>query len=692
MAISNTAIKVSDLDFTSIKDSLKTYLKSQTEFTDYDFEGSGMNVLLDLLAYNTYYNGFYLNMVANESFLDTAQVRKNILSHSKLINYIPTSSQGSLSKIDVTATPVFVENQDVQAIILDKYTGLLGRDKNGVNYPFVTINANTAFKSNGAFYFPNVYIKQGEVITQQYEMTSNNVSRSFELPSANVDTTTLLVTVQASASNTYVEEYFIADDLTEVRSNTRVYYLSENENLNYTIQFGDNVLGKRPANGNIVTVTYIDTVGAIANNIGRFTFTEPVGGYFSSNVIVSNVRSSYGGTDKESIDDIRFRAPYAYTAQNRAVTKTDYEVLVSKDYQNIEAVSVWGGEENDPISYGKVFMSLKTRGYYALTNIEKEEIKNNLIKSRNVMTVIPEIVDPDYCFILVRGQVTYNPKLTNKTPAQLQNAIRSAIIKYNEDELNTFRSTLRKSKLQTYIDNADPSITGSDVGIFLQKQIDIYPTETRNYDVRYNAPLTKGSYSEKFYSWPEMTTFDLEGNLRKVSVEEVPQSFNGISSINITDTGAYYSDIPTITITGDGSGANAVALVVNGRVVGANIIDKGHDYTQASVAITGGGGRGASAVATVDVDYADLRTYYYKPSGEKVIVNPSIGTIDYAKGRVALNSFNAINVIPNSIYANNVVTFNAIPESDIITPLRNRILSIDSNDPKSIIIDLIKET
>lgn len=288
----NTSLTVADLDFFSIKNNLKNFLRSQSEFTDYDFDASGLSVLLDVLAYNTYYNAFYLNMAANEAFLDTAQLRQNILSQAKLVNYIPASKQGALAKINILVTPSLVEDRDINFITLDRYTRLMGRDINGVNYPFVTVNANTASKSGGTFLFSNVYIKQGEVVTMQFEANTANPKRRFEIPSANVDTTTITVAVQESSTNTYTEQYNLNEDLTEITANSTVYFMEENENLNYTIYFGDNVLGKKPKNGNIVTVTYLDTAGAPANNISKFTFTSSIAGLFRDNVTVTTTSVS----------------------------------------------------------------------------------------------------------------------------------------------------------------------------------------------------------------------------------------------------------------------------------------------------------------------------------------------------------------------------------------------------------------
>jgi len=685
----NTSLTVADLDFFSIKNNLKTFLRSQSEFTDYDFDASGLSVLLDVLAYNTYYNAFYLNMAANEAFLDTAQLRQNILSQAKLVNYIPASRQGALAKINILVTPSLVENQQINFITLDRYTRLIGRDINGVNYPFVAINANTASKSGGTFLFSNVFIKQGEVVTMQFQANTANPKRRFEIPSANVDTTTITVAVQESSSNTYTEQYTLNEDLTEISANSTVYFMEENENLNYTIYFGDDVLGKKPKNGNIVTVTYLDTAGAPANNINKFTFTSRIAGLFRDNVSISTVSSSTGGTDKETDDQVKFRAPYFYSAQNRAVTKDDYESLITKDYNNIDAVSIWGGEENDPVIYGKVFVALKTKGYYTLTDLEKEEIKNNLIRSRNVLTVMPEIVDPDYCFLLLRGKVTYNPVLTQKTADELLSTVRQAIEQYNNDQLNTFRSIFKLSKLQQYIESSEPSITGSDLNIYLQKQIDIENNKSRKYIIKFGSTLRKGDIQEKLFSFPQIVVFDNANIERQVFIEEVPESYTGVGSVVVLDAGTNYTTIPTITITGDGTGATAYAKIVNRRVVEIIVTNKGYNYTRATVSIQGDG-VGATAFARVENNYGTLRTFYYKSNGEKVIVNENAGTIDYLNGIVELTSLLTNSVILNEYYDENVLTVNAVAADEIIYPSRSRIFAIDMNNPQSIQLEIVE--
>lgn len=683
----NSALNVSDLDFFSIKENLKTFLRSQSEFTDYDFEGSSMSVLLDLLAYNTYYNSFYLNMAANESFLDTAQLRENILSHAKNLNYVPASKQGSQAQVNINVTPSMVENNEVNYITLEKYTRLLGQDIKGVNYPFVTINANTAYKSGGSFYFPNVFIRQGEVVTLQFQANTSNPKRNFEIPSANVDTTTIVVTVQESSTNSYTEQYNLAEDLTQITANSKIFFLEENQKLTHSIYFGDDVLGKKPKDGNIINVTYLDTVGSPSNGISGFAFTSKVAGLFRDNVVISTVSASSGGTDKETNEQIKFRAPYFYSTQNRAVTKNDYENLITKDYNNIDSVTVWGGEENDPPMYGKVFLSLKTKGYYALTQLEKQRILNSLVSNRNVLTVSPEIVSPDYCFILVRGKVTYNPNLTRKSTNELLSSVRAAIQSYNDEDLNKFDSIFKISKLQQYIENADAGITGSDIMVYLQKQVDIENFKSRNYVINYNAKLKKGDLEEKIYSFPQLTVYDIQNVPRNVFFEEIPESFTGVSSIVIQNPGTGYKTTPTVVISGDGTGATGRATVVNGKVIAVDITNPGYNYSRATVSIEGDG-IAASAYATIQGNYGRIRSFYYKENGEKVVVNENAGTVDYLKGTIELKSLNSLAVIENQFYDANVLTVNSVPYDEIIYPLRNRIFAIDMNNPQSIQLEL----
>lgn len=690
MATANTSLRVTELDFHTIKNNLKNYLKSQSEFQDFDFEGSGMSVLLDILAYNTHYMGFYLNMIGNEMFLDTAQLRDSMLSHAKAIGYIPTSRQGSQTLLNITVTPSITEPNTSTSLTLDKYTRFLGRDIDGENYNFVTINSNTAQKFGGSFNFSNVSIKQGDVVTLQYQMEPTNTYRRFDIPSQNVDTTSIVITVQESSSNTDSKVYTLADDITTLNSSSQVYFVEENPDLKYTFYFGDGVIGKRPNDGSIITCTFLDTAGISSNSISEFVVVDAIGGIYRDNVSISAVSPTYGGIDKETVEQMRFRAPYYYTTQNRAVTTNDYETIVTKDFPNVETVSVWGGEDNDPVIYGKVFLSLKTRQNIALTNADKEFIKQTLIKNRNVVTVTPEIVDPDFAFLRILAKVNYNPYLTSLNANQLSEVVKQAIYDYNDRELNTFNSTFRKSKLAQYIENSEKSILGTDITIFVQKKVTLDVLNLRKYDINFNMPLRKGNYANKLFSFPEVFINDLNGVERNVLFEEILDAPTGINSIEVVNGGTSYSTPPQVIISGDGNGATARALVANGRVFRIEVINKGSDYTKATVTLVGGG-TGATAKALLENNFGTIRSFYFNANGEKVVLNSNIGTINYSTGLISINSFRTAGSIDNDFYGENILTFYAPIENEIILPLRNRILTIDEGDARSVIIDMVAE-
>jgi len=689
---SNTALRITELDFDSIKTNLKNYLRSQSEFQDYDFEGSGMSVLLDILAYNTHYMSYYMNMVGNEMFMDTAQLRSSILSHAKNVNYVPGSKHGAKALINILVTPSNTEDNTATSLVLSKYSNFLGEDIDGVNYNFVTTNSSTVSKSNGKFSFANVEITQGQTISLQYIMDPTNTKRRFKIPSANVDTDTIEVRIQESSSNTDTLTYTKANSIIDLVSNSTVFFIEETDDLNYQVYFGDGIIGKSPKNGNIITVTYLDTVGPEANNISKFTSKDDIGGLYRDNVIVTSTTSSYGGIDKETIEQVRFRAPIAYSTQNRAVTAGDYETQLLKDFPNIEAVSVWGGEDNEPVVYGKVYIAVKTKQNFPLSNVSKEYIKDQLIRNRNVVTVTPEIVDPEYTYIRVVGKVNYNPKETSMTPNELRELVKSAIYDYNDKELSNFNSTFRKSKLQAYMEAADKSITGSDITIYIQKRVILTTSGAKKYQISYNMPIKKGNFYDRLYSFPEIYSYDNNGIERNILFEEVLDAVSGINSFEILNSGYGYDSAPSVVITGDGSGATAVAKISNGKVSSVQILTKGSDYTIATVQLVGGGGEGAVVNALLENDYGTIRSFYYRINGEKVVVTGNLGTIKYSTGLVTINSLMTTGAVENDFYASDVVTFFAPAGREIIQPMKNRILVIDDADSKSVQLDMVAET
>ena len=684
----NTTLTVTDLDFDSIKNNLKTFLRSQTRFQDFDFEGSGMSVLLDLLAYNTHYNAYYLNMIANEMFLDTSKLRQSTVSHAKLINYVPESSHGAETKLNIRVTPSVNEDQGVSTLTLDKYTKVFGGSLDGVNYPFVVSDSYTVDKDANSFLFSNVTIKQGEVVTRQFLMDSTNTKRRFEIPSASVDLNTVIVTVQESSSNTDTFVYNIAEDLTEITRDSKVYFIEENEDGNYRVYFGDDVIGKKPTNGNIINITYIDSVGSIANKINVFTVSVNVGS-FNDNVRVSSTGATYSGTEKETIEQVKYRAPYFYTAQNRAVTIYDYETLITKDYPNIDSVAVWGGEDNVPVVYGKVFLSLKTKENFFLSNLEKESIKNSLIENRNVLTVLPEIVDPSYTYIFVRGSVYYDSTLTQYTAAEIRTFVVASIEDYKIDYLGKFRSGFQKSVIQQYIQDSEKSITGSDIKVILQKRIPITLSQTKSYTIDYGIPIKKGDFNSSVSSYPSLGIVDTNFVTRQLFFEEVPSINSGIERIDIVNGGINYTTVPTVTIVGDGTGAKGIAKLYGGRVASIEMTSKGSNYTRATVSISGDTGSGVVIDPILQSRVGTLRTYYLNQSGEKIFVNNDAGTVDYDNGIIVLKSLLPVSVASNGYYETNVLTINTIVDKEIITSIRNKIIDIDVDNPLSYQIEIV---
>ena len=398
MPASNTALRIAELDFDNIKFNLKNYLRSQNQFTDYDFEGSGINVLLDILAYNTHYMSYYLNMIGNEMFLDSAILRNSVVSHAKHMNYMPSSSRAATAVVNVVIADTLPAS-GLSSYTLPKYSEFQSQQIDGTNYTFVTTQAHTAALNvtSNTFTFSSIEIKQGEKLTYNVAVTAGNTKRRFLIPSANVDTTTLDVVVRASSVDTAEQVYSLAEDTLDITANSTVYFLEEDPSGQYAIYFGDGYIGRNLSDDNIVQLTYIDTSGEASNKANSFTLVSGTGNF--SNVVVNSVSASAGGAYKESIEKIKYTAPKYYTTQNRAVTTSDYEILLSKDYPNIQAASVWGGEENIPVQYGKVFISLVPKAGYVITDIEKRRIIKELLENRNVVTITPEIVDPDYLYL-----------------------------------------------------------------------------------------------------------------------------------------------------------------------------------------------------------------------------------------------------------------------------------------------------
>lgn len=687
MPSANTNLRISEVDFDTIKTNLKIFLKNQSEFTDYDFEGSAMNILLDVLAYNTHYMAYYLNMTANEMFLDTAQLRNSVISHAKLLGYIPRSRTGAEAEVNVQVTPP--DGDATTTLTLPRYTKFFSESIDSVNYNFVTLDSYTTTKTAAnTFLFSNVSIKEGETVSYQFLQDQNNPRQKYVIPSNSIDTSTLTVVVQTSISNTSQDTFTLADDLTELNGESKVYFLDETENGSYTLYFGDNTFGKSLSNDNIIFLTYVETNGSGANKANVFTLASPVGGF--SNTQVFTIAKATSGSERESIEDIKFRAPIYYTTQNRAVTKNDYALLLKRDYPNIESISIWGGEEYDPPQYGKAFVSIKPTEGYSLTSSQKLSIINDIIKTRSVLTITPEIIDPDYLYLKFSIDVYYNPSKTTRTADEIKSIVRQTVLNYRDTNLNTFNSVFRNSKLQYAIDQCEKSITSNDVDVFMIKQVRLENGVTQNYEIDFFSKLNRGSLQERLISRPTVSVYDSSNILRDVYFEEVQGSFTGVDSVSMISPGSEYSDSPVVTIAGDGTGATAVASVVNGQITNITITNRGVNYTVATVSITDTTGTGATAKANLLGRNGTIQSYYLKEGGDKIIVNSKAGTIDYDTGLVVLESLTGFSVGATPYFGleQNIFTVQVKPAEPTLFPIRNRIITVDENDLSSIEINV----
>ena len=477
-----TKLEISELDFDGIKANLKNFLSQQDEFRDYDFEGSGMAVLLDILAYNTHYIGFNANMLANEMFLDSADVRASVVSKAKQVGYTPTSATTSQAKIDVV-----VNNATGATLTMSRGTQFT-TTVDGTAYNFVN-NADLSITPvDGVYKFSNVDIFEGTYLNFKYTVNTSDTDQRFIIPNDNVDTTTLTVKVQESSSDSTTNTYTLATGITGLDSTSKVYFLQEVENGRFEVYFGDGVLGKAVADGNIIIFDYINTNRTEANGATTFTLGGTIGGF--SSATITTISNSAGGADPESITSIKYNAPRDYTSQDRAVTADDYKVLVKSLYANAQAVQVYGGEDAAVPDYGKVYISIKAKSGANLTETTKASIVSNL-KQYAIASIRPIIIDPETTFLTLDTTFKYDTTATTKDSSTLATNVLSAITSYNNDTLQNFTGVFRHSKLLEAINGADTSILSNITTIKMYKTI----TPTLNSALKYTI-----SYNNAFYN------------------------------------------------------------------------------------------------------------------------------------------------------------------------------------------------
>ena len=482
--MASNKLTVSDFDFDAVKLNLKTFLQGQSEFQDYDFEGSGFAVLLDTLAYNTHYLGFNANMLANEMYLDSADIRKNIVSLAKMLGYTPTSARASNAILSVKVNGV---PSTTTSLTMDKGT-VFTTSVDGTSYQFVTNQSYEIQPNAGVFQFDNVSIFEGTLVTFKYTVDSDDVDQKFIIPSSNADTNTLKVSIQTSSSDTTTEVYSLANSYSGLNDTTKSYFLQENDDNRFEVYFGDGVLGKKPADGNIVILEYVVTNKTDANGASSFSLSGDIDGF--SDVTITTTSNAGNGAEPQTKESIRFNAPLQYTAQDRAVTSKDYETIVKSIYANAQSVSAWGGEDDETPQYGVVKIAIKPIEGSSLSTSTKESIKTQL-KKFNVVSVRPEIVDPETTSILLTSNVKYNSGATTKTSDTIKSNVITTLTNYNTNTLNQFDGVFRYSKIVGLIDNTDTSIVSNITTVKIRKQF----TPTLLSSTKYNVYFRNALYN-----------------------------------------------------------------------------------------------------------------------------------------------------------------------------------------------------
>lgn len=562
--------RITELDFDSIKENLKTFLKSQDEFDSYNFEGSGLNVLMNLLAYNTHYNAYLANMVHNEAFLDSAVKRSSVVSRAKMLSYLPRSIKSAKAYVDIIASnppglPTY--------LTLDKYTQFSG-DVNGTTFSFINLNPITITPIDGVYAFRNVELVEGYSYVNTFTSVNPGPQEKFEIPNVNIDTDTLRVTVQNSTSDSTTVVYTLAEDITTVGSTSTVYYLEENYKGKYEIFFGDGILGNKLSAGNIIRIEYVITNGPVANiasNINQ-TFTLNTPATQLGVVSVTTLQNSIGGAEAETIENIKFNAPRNFISQGRAVTAEDYNSILRTIGGNIESVATWGGEESTPPQYGKVFISLKPYTGYQITNTQKEVIKREILRQRNIVSIIPEFVDPDYIYVSINTNVRYSTTSTTKSSSQIEVQVRDSIANYFTVELQKFNQNLILSRLSAAIDASDESVYGSSTIIKLQRRIAPIVSYVQSYQLNYNAKIHPGDInSTRFY-------VDVNGSpvVARIadSPNQMPPNYNGTGTLYIynAETDAFIKNIGNVNY-------------ATGEVVITNLVISGYYADQTDIRI-----------------------------------------------------------------------------------------------------------
>ena len=489
-------ITASQLDFDQIKTNLVAYMKAtDTTFNDYNYEGSAMSTIIDVLAYVTHVNSINANFALNETFLDTSQLRSSVVSHAKLLGYTPRSISPSVAYIDMvmakgTATPLWNHDGSNVPLPLSMARGTkFSTSIDGVTYPMFASDTTTInYDETNGWKFSNIKIEQGTLtdITYTYQ---NNTFESYLIPATNVNTASIKVTVTDSGSTNASKIYTKNTNMVNLDGTSEVYFLEEGRDTYYEIKFGDNIIGKRPGNGNTIKIEYATIPsGADVNGATVFSMTDSLNG--NTDETITLVTKATGGAPRETKEAIKFNAPLAHISQNRAVTPDDYKAIIKNEFADIEAVAVWGGEDHDVPDYGKVYVSIKPLSAEVLTDEQKSTIKNQILKPKNVVSITPVLIDPEYTYIDLEVFFKFNPNKATVTASGLATSIRNTLVSYNNDTLKSFNGVYRDSNVGKKIDDTSVAIISNITRVKMTKKITPALGTATKYTLKFNQALT----------------------------------------------------------------------------------------------------------------------------------------------------------------------------------------------------------
>lgn len=497
----NTYLKVTEVDFDDIRTNLKSYLSTQDQFQDYNFEGSALATLLDVLAYNTHYNAFYLNMLANEMFLDTAQQRDSVVSRAKELGYLPSSAIGAQANVSLTFTGI--ANTNAQFTIPRNATFTTTVDD--VSYTYVVPTAKTVVNVSNTF-STSLIIKEGTPLTHRFTVSASNPER-YIIPNVNVDTSSIKVTVQESASDTTTTEFLRATNTKQITGTSAVYFLEESADKKYEVVFSPGTLGKPVKNGNIVIIEYLVCNAKDTNGAKTFTVDNLNLGVSYTSVAVTTNKASSGGNTQEAIESIKFNAPRNFQTQNRAIVKNDYERIITTENADIQSVIAFGGEDADPAVYGKVYIALKPVGALMTTNNKKAQIKTS-ISDRTPLGVDPVMIDPEYTYIIPTVKVFYNRTLSTATTSEVQSAALTAITNFSTNNLEQFDKRFRFSRFVRVLDNLTVAeVLNTDASVQMQKRISPLLNISQSIDILFNNPIRTSTLSSTQFVFETFNCF-----------------------------------------------------------------------------------------------------------------------------------------------------------------------------------------